>query len=69
METTEQTQQTDKQKSAAIWLSIDIEANFKLYSYRIISHDQFIARTNELVKLYQKATKDVKTKTETVNDF
>lgn len=62
METTEQTQQTDRQKSAAIWLSIDIEANFKLYSYRIISHDQFIARTNELVKLYQKALKDVKTK-------
>lgn len=45
----------DRLKSACIMACLDMETNFKLYSYRIISHENFIEKckqiSNEIVKL------------------
>ena len=43
----------DKTLSNCILHAIEIESNFKLYSYRIIPPAQFIARTKELLKMVQ----------------
>lgn len=37
----------------AIMLSVELESNFKLYSYRVITHEQFIDKVSELVQYYQ----------------
>lgn len=42
-------------KSAAIMHAIEIDSNFKLYSYRIISPEQFASRTQELIKFFQQS--------------
>jgi hypothetical protein len=49
------TRETDRELSKAIIVSLDIEQNFKLYSYRIISPDEFIRRVSELTDFYKKA--------------
>lgn len=49
----------DIKLSAAILLAIDAESNFKLYSYRICPPEQFIARMDEIVQLYQTAKKAI----------
>ncbi len=46
--------QAEREKSSAIMLSINLESAFKLYSYRIISHEQFVSQTKELVSLFTK---------------
>lgn len=54
--TRKQQQQEDNHLSASILFAVDMEANFKLYSYRIIDKDIYIARTKELVQIFNKAT-------------
>ncbi len=39
-------------KSASIMHAIEIDSAFKLYSYRIISHEQYVARVQNLVQLF-----------------
>lgn len=46
--------QQEKNQSAAIMHAVEIESSFKLYSYRIISHEQFVSRVTELTQLFQK---------------
>lgn len=53
--------QEEKDKASSIMLSVEIESNFKLYSYRIITHQQFTARVNELIQHYQNNTKKIPT--------
>lgn len=43
--------------SAAVMLAIELDSNFKLYSYRIIGADQFIEKTKELIQFYKSNTK------------
>lgn len=40
----------NKHLPQAIMLAVELESAFKLYSYRILTPEQFIARTNELVR-------------------
>lgn len=46
-------------RAAAILLSIDVESNFKLYSYRIVDHDQFVQRLEEIIGLYNNTKNQV----------
>jgi len=45
----------DEQKklSKAIALSVEIESNFKLLSYRIINQEVFVSKVDELIKFYK----------------
>jgi hypothetical protein len=45
-------QDQNEKLSKAIMLSVDLESNFRLYSYRCISPQDFINRINMLVELY-----------------
>lgn len=45
------------QLSGAIGLSVEVESNFKLFSYRIIDQTTFISRIDELVEFYLKKVK------------
>lgn len=50
--------QSDNVKSAAIMHAIEIDSNFKLYAHRIISHEQFITRTQELIQFFNQTVKN-----------
>ena len=50
---TEQIQE-GKKLSAAILLTVELETNFKLYSYRCIEPKNFMERVDELVSIYKK---------------
>lgn len=45
----------NKHLGNAIMLSIDLESSFKLYSFRVITPETFIARTKELVEQFNSA--------------
>ena len=45
----------EKKLSKGIALSVEIESNFKLLSYRIINQEVFISKIDELVNFYLKA--------------
>lgn len=45
--------QNEKEQSAAIMHAVNMDSNFKLYSYRIIDHATFISRTKELIALFK----------------
>lgn len=49
----------DRNIAAAIFLSGDIEQNFKYYSYRLLSPEVFIERIDELIQVYQKAKEEI----------
>lgn len=57
MQTKNQEIQEDKRKGSAIMHAVETASAFQLYSYRIISHEQFISRVEELIALYQSQTK------------
>lgn len=44
--------QEGKQLSAGILLAVELESNFKLYSYRCIEPENFLQRIDELIKVY-----------------
>lgn len=44
----------ERRLQAAVLLSVDIESNFKLYSYRVISADNFLTRAKELSDFFLK---------------
>jgi len=53
----EETQQ-GKNLSAGILLAVELESNFKLYSYRCIEPENFLERIDNLIKLYNDVTKN-----------
>ena len=53
-------QKQDKQLaklSAAIGVAVEMESNFKLFSYRIIDQETYISKVDELISFYQKKNK------------
>ena len=46
-------QERDTKLSKAIMLAIELDSSFKLYSFRIISPEQYQERVNELVSFYK----------------
>lgn len=52
----EEIQQSEINRRAAIQLSIEIDSNFKLYAHRVISHEAFVSRTQELVSVFHYST-------------
>lgn len=49
--------QQDKDLSSSIMLAIELDSSFRLYSFKIISHEQYISRTKELVQHFNKSRK------------
>jgi hypothetical protein len=43
-----------KKLSAGILLAVELESNFKLYSYRCIDAQNYIDRINQLISIYKK---------------
>jgi hypothetical protein len=39
--------------SNAIFLAIELESNFKLYSFRVISPENFVERSKELIQMFK----------------
>lgn len=48
-------QEMSKKLSKAIGMAIEMESNFKLYSYRIVEPEVFLSRIDELVNFYKNA--------------
>jgi len=51
---------TDKKLSGSIMHAIEIDSAFKLYSFRIISPEQYISRIAELIGLFNTSSKIIK---------
>jgi len=47
-------------RRAAITMSIEVKTNFELYAYRVISHEEFVARVKDLCKVFQYSIKPSK---------
>lgn len=45
-------QEKQKKLNAALLVTLDLEQNFKLFSYRLITAEQFIAKFDEVVMQY-----------------
>lgn len=43
----------DRNLSAAISLAIELDGSFRLYSYRVITPEQFISRAEELISFHK----------------
>lgn len=52
-QTEKQKAQISKTQTAGILLSIEMESNFKLYSYRIITPENFDSRIKQLISIYK----------------
>ena len=52
LQTKKQEVQQGKQLSAGILLAVELESNFKLYSYRCIEPTNYLQRIDELIKVY-----------------
>jgi DNA-binding transcriptional regulator/RsmH inhibitor MraZ len=55
--------QTDAIKAQSIMHAIEVKSSFELYAYRIISHEQYVERIQELIALFNKAMKSQKNST------
>ncbi len=53
LQTTPELQNEEKLLQTAILISVEMDSNFKLYSYRCIDKKSFIDRLNGLIKTYQ----------------
>jgi len=53
MKTKKQEVQQGKQLSAGILLAVEMESNFKLYSYRCIEPENYLERIDNLIKIYR----------------
>lgn len=53
LSTEKQKQQDGKELSAGILLAVELESNFKLYSYRCIEPENFLERIDNLIKIYR----------------
>ncbi len=57
LKTEEQLQQENQTLSAGITLSLAIEQNFKLYSFRIINAEAFKIQNDKIISNYKTLTK------------
>ncbi len=57
-ETTTKITQEEAEKASAIMLAINLDSAFKLYSFRILTHQQFVSQAKELVQLFIENTKN-----------
>ncbi len=46
-------QQKNTKLSKGIAISVEMESNFKLFSYRIIDQEVFLSKVDELIKFYK----------------
>jgi len=53
LQTTPELKKEEKILTAGILLCIELDSNFKLYSYRCIDKTNFLDRTNALIKIYK----------------
>jgi hypothetical protein len=60
LKTKEQEIANGKELSSAVHFACEIESNFKLYSYRIIDTENFIQRTNELIRFLESQKQTLK---------
>ncbi len=54
LKTEKENKKDEKKLSAAILLAVEIESNFKLFSYRCIDKDNYIERIDGLINIYKK---------------
>tara|TARA_B110000879_G_C11170990_1_gene513567 strand:- start:1437 stop:1643 length:207 start_codon:yes stop_codon:yes gene_type:complete len=52
LQTKDQETENGKQLSAGILLAVELESNFKLYSYRCIEPENYLERIDQLIKIY-----------------
>lgn len=57
MQTEKQIAKQNAERSASIMLAINLDSAFKLYSFRIIDHTEYVLRTKELVKQFNQNVK------------
>ncbi len=55
-----QQDQLNRELGGAISLSVDMEANFKLYAYNCVTPEQFKARIKQLIDFYHKEIEPLK---------
>ncbi len=52
LQTEKEKVQHGKKLSAGILLAVELESNFKLYSYRCIEPENYLQRIDQLIKVY-----------------
>jgi hypothetical protein len=55
LKTEKELQKDGKKLTAGILLAVELESNFKLFSYRCIDKDNFLDRIDGLISIYKKA--------------
>jgi hypothetical protein len=60
LQTEKQKVQQGKQLSAGILLAVELESNFKLYSYRCIEPENYLQRVDQLIKVYNNVRTNTK---------
>lgn len=55
LKTVKELKQDGKKLTAGILLAVELESNFKLFSYRCIDKENFLDRIDGLISIYKKA--------------
>ena len=55
LKTEKEIKNDDRKLSAGILLAVELESNFKLFSYRCIDKQNFLDRIDGLIQIYKKA--------------
>ena len=55
LKTEKEIKNDDRKLSAGILLAVELESNFKLFSYRCIDKQNFLDRIDGLISIYKKA--------------
>ena len=55
LKTVKELKQDGKKLTAGILLAVELESNFKLFSYRCIDDKSFLDRIDGLISIYKKA--------------
>ena len=55
LKTEKEIKNDDRKLSAGILLAVELESNFKLFSYRCIDKQNFLDRIDGLIEIYKKA--------------
>ncbi len=55
LKTEKELKKDGKKLTAGILLAVELESNFKLFSYRCIDKENFLDRIDRLISIYKKA--------------
>jgi len=55
LQTEKQHKKDDRKLTAGILLAVELESNFKLFSYRCIDKENFLERIDGLIQIYKKS--------------